>query len=131
MIGVADGEIQPDHVVGERHAGVERCRTGMIAQLRTDPGDAGGARLCNGDIGRARHHQMSHAVVAVDQRRAGALLHHADRGLYVQAAGLDAAGIRHETGDPMPVGALQVRACHQPCDNSRVLIRQTNAIIAS
>ena len=36
-----------------------------------------------GDLGRALHHEVAHAVVAVDQRHAGVLVHDTD----VRAAG--------------------------------------------
>ena len=93
MVGVADREIEPDHVVGERHPRVKRGGADMVEELRVDPADAGCARLFDCDLRGAAHHQMTHAVVAVDQRGRGLLAHDADVGSDVEAAGLDAAGI--------------------------------------
>ena len=43
MVVAADREIDADHVVSERHHGIERGGTGVIAHARADPGDASAA----------------------------------------------------------------------------------------
>ncbi len=68
----------------------------------------------------AAHHQMTHAVVAVDQRGRGLLAHHADVGTGVEAAGLDAAGILRQPADAVAVGALQIGLRHQRGDDSGI-----------
>ena len=98
---------------GERHARVERRRAGVVAPLRADPGDARGARLLDGDLGGALHHQVPHAVVAVHQRHRGALVHDADVGPHVDAAGLDAPHVLRQADHAVAVGALQVGLGHE------------------
>ena len=124
MVGVADREIEPDHVVGERHGRVERGRAGVVAELRVDPGDACGARLLDRDLGRALHHEMAHAVVAVHKRGGGLLAHHADVRPDVEAAGLDAAGILRQPADAVPVRSLQIGLRHQGRDRNGVSLGQ-------
>ena len=120
MVGVADREIKPDHVVGKRHGRVQRGRAGMVGELRVDPCDAGRARLFDGDLGRALHDEMTHAVVAVQKRGAGLLAHHADVGPDVEAARLDAAGILRQPAHAVSVRPLQVGLRHQCCDRHGV-----------
>ncbi len=131
MVGVADREIEPDHVVGERHPRIERGGAGMVGELRVDPADAGRARFLDCDPGGAAHHQMAHAVVAVDQRGRGLLAHHADVGLGVEAAGFDAAGILRQPADAVAVGALQIGLRHQRGDDSGVRAGRPSLTIAS
>ena len=126
VVGVADREVEPDHVMRQRHRRIERCRTGVVGELRVDPGDAGRARLFDRHFGRALHHQMTHAVVAVQHGGREMVVHDADIGPDVEAAGLDAPDILREPGDAMAVGALQVRFRHQAGDGGRILFRQTH-----
>ena len=96
----------------------------MVAVLRVDPGDAGGARLFDRDLGGALHDEVAHAVVAVQQRGRGLLAHHADVGPDVKTAGLDAAGILRQPADAVAVRALQVGFRHQGRDRHGVGLRQ-------
>jgi hypothetical protein len=109
VVGIANREIEPDHVVRERHPRIERGGAGVIGKLRVDPADAGCARLLDRDGGGAAHHEMTHAVVAVDKRGRGLLTHHADVWFGIEAAGPDAAGILRQPADAVAVGALKVR----------------------
>ena len=78
VVVAADREIEPDHVVGERHHGVERRRAGVVAHARADPGDARALGLLDRGHGGEAHDQMADAVVAVDERGGRPLPHDAD-----------------------------------------------------
>ena len=69
MVAAADCEVEPDHVVLERHGDVKRRRPGMVAHAGADPTDAGGLGLLDSEMGSLAHYQVAHGVVAVDQRR--------------------------------------------------------------
>ena len=125
MVGVADGKIEPDHVVLQRHRRVERRRSRMVTVLRVDPGDPGGACLFDRDLGRAFHHQVTHAVVAVQKRGGRVLVHDPDIGPYVESARLDAAGILRQPANAVAVRSLQIGLRHQGGDISGVGFRQT------
>jgi len=123
VIGVADREVQPDHVMGERHRGVERGRAGMVAELRVDPAYSGAARLFDRHFGGAFHHEVAHAVVAVQHGRAGVLVHDMDVGPDVEAAGLDPPDILRQPADAVPVRSLQVGLRHQGRDRGSIDLR--------
>ena len=120
MVGVADREIHADHVVRERHPRVQRRRARVIAHSRSDPRDARHARLVDGELGGARHDQMAHAVVAVDERHAGPLLQHANVGAELDPAGANAPRIVRQADDAVAVRTLQIGFRHQRCDSDRV-----------
>jgi hypothetical protein len=108
VIVAADGEVEPDHVVGERHHGVERGRPGMIAHACADPADPRPLRLFDGEFRGPAHHQMAHAVVAVEERGRRPLFEHLDVGVPVDAAGLDSAHIERHAEHAVGVGAAQI-----------------------
>jgi hypothetical protein len=68
MIVAAHREVEADHVVRERHRDIQRRGPGMIAHARPDPTDAGRLGFFDRQSGSAPHHQMTQAIVAVDQR---------------------------------------------------------------
>ena len=74
-----------------------------------------------------RHHQMAHAVVAVDHRHRGALVHHADVGPRIDAAGADALDVLRQPDHAVAVGALQVGLRHQRGDLVGIGIGQAHA----
>jgi hypothetical protein len=92
----------------------------MVAELRVDPCNAGGARFFDGDLGRALHDQVTHTIVAIQQSRADLLAHHPNVWPNVEAAGLDATGILRQPGHAVPVRSLQVCFRHQRGDGHRV-----------
>ncbi len=85
----------------------------MIAPLGADPGDARHARFLDRQASGAFHHQMPHAVVAVDRRHARAFLHDADIRTRIHPAGFDAPRVLRQANDAMAVRALQVGFRHQ------------------
>ena len=103
---------------------VERRRSGVIAHARADPADAGCFGLFDRKLGGAPHHQMAHAVVAVDQRRRRPLAHHADIRLGIDAAGADAAHVERQPDHAMGVGAAQIGLDHEPGKRVRIVGRQ-------
>ena len=78
MVVAADREIEADHVVRERHHGVERRRARMVAHSRADPADACLLGLRDRGHGGKAHDEMAHAVVAIDERGGRPLLYDAD-----------------------------------------------------
>ena len=98
----------------------------MVAELRVDPADAGGARLFDRHLGRAFHDEVAHAVVAVQHGRAGVLVHDMDVRPDVEAAGLDPPDILRQPADAVPVRTLQVGRRHQVRDRRRIGVRQAH-----
>ena len=119
MIGVAHREIQANHVVCHRHAGVERRRAGMVTPLRAHPGHACGFRFFNRALGGEFHHQMPHAVVAVDQCHRGSFALNADVRFDVHRAALDAAYVLRQTKNAVAFAAIHIGARHQLGDGLR------------
>jgi hypothetical protein len=120
VIVAADSEIQPDHVVLERHGDIERRRTGMIAHARADPADAGRLALFDCKLRRAPHHQMAHAIVAVDQSGGRPVAHHADIRLGIDAAGADAPHVKRQSDHTVGIAATQVGLDHQARQDCRI-----------
>jgi hypothetical protein len=85
----------------------------MVRATHADPADPGFARERNRGVRGAAHHEMAHAVVAVDQRRRRSGLGDGDIRLGVEAAGADAADILRQAEDAMRIGAGEVRLGHQ------------------
>ena len=126
MVGIADREVEPDHVVGERHRGVEGSRAGMVAELRVYPAYSGGPRLFDGHLGRALHDEVAHAIVAIQDGRAGVLVYDMDVGPDVEAAGFDPPDILRQPADAVPIRTLQVGGRHEGCDGCGVGVRQAD-----
>ena len=68
VVGARDRRVDADHAVRERQRRIDAGGAGMVRAPRADPGDTGRARELDRGLGGARHHQVAHAVVAVDQR---------------------------------------------------------------
>ena len=68
VVGIGHRRIDADHVGLERQRGIDAGGPRVARHEAADPGDAALARQLDGGFGGARHHQMAHAVVAVDQR---------------------------------------------------------------
>ena len=66
---------------------------------------------------------MAHAVVAVQDGRAGVLVHDMDVRPDVKAAGFDAPDILRQPADAVPVRALQVGGRHQGRDRRGIGLR--------
>src|SRR5207237_6845822 len=66
VVGVADREIEPDHVVLERHRGVDRGGAGMIAVAGADPADAIVAGQRDRLLDGAGYDEAAEAVIAID-----------------------------------------------------------------
>jgi hypothetical protein len=113
VIGAADGVIQADHVVLERHARVKRRRARVVAPLRTDPGNAGVLRFVDRDRGGAPHDEVAHAVVAVNHRHRGRLALDANRRPHVDRPALDTADVLREAEHPVAFGAVHVGPRHE------------------
>ena len=120
MVVAADREIQADHIVSERHCYVKRRRPGVIAHARAYPADSGSLGLFDRQFGGATHHQMTHAVVAVDQRHRIALADHANVRCGIDATGAQAANVKRQPDRAMGVAAAQIRFDHEICQYLRV-----------
>ncbi len=116
VVGAADGDVEADHVAGERHHGIERRRAGMVAVVSADPGDAGCRGLLHRQLGGAAHHQMTQRIVAIQHRHGGALFFHRNGRTGVDAAGLNALDILRQPENAVAVGADQIGLRHQRRD---------------
>ena len=110
MVRIADRQIEPDHVVRHRHARIQRRRAGVIAMLDADPGDTDVAGFLDRFFRREAHHQMAHAVVAVDQRHTRRFALDADMRRKIDRVALDAADVLRQAEHAVAVGAQQVGA---------------------
>ena len=113
VVGVGDRGIEPDHVGMKRQRGIDAGGAGVVRHAQADPGDAAVARQRDGGLGRARHHQMAHAVVAVDQRgrRRGAI--HLDVGARIEPADLQPMHVLRQPEHAVRVGAGEIGLQHQ------------------
>ena len=85
----------------------------MVRAARADPADAGIAGKLDRGLGGARHHQMAHAVVAVDQRGRCRGLLDADVGLRIDAAAAHPVDVLPQPEHAVGVGAGEVGLEHQ------------------
>ena len=122
MVRVTHGEVQADHVVLERFARIQRCRSRVIAHPDADPGHAGDTPFGDGKFGGTRHDDMSHAVVAIDERHAGPLLQHAYRRMQVESARTNASRVLRQPNDAVSVRTLQIGFRHQRGDGRRIVV---------
>jgi hypothetical protein len=90
MVAAADGEIKTDHIMGERKHGINAARTRMIAHPCAHPRESVSARLFDCRHGRNAHDQVTHPVVAIDERGRRPLVHEADVRAWIGAAGRQA-----------------------------------------
>ena len=128
VVVAADGEIEPDHVMGERHHGVERRRPGMVAHSRAHPGNACSFCLLDRRHRGKPHDQVAHAVVAVDKRGGRTLFYDPDMRTRVDSARLQAPKIKRQADHTMRVAAAQIGLDHQSRDNLRVRGGQTRSL---
>ena len=108
----------------ERHRDIKRRGPGMIAHACPDPTDASRLGLLDRQGGGAPHHQMTQAIVAVDQRHRRAIADKPDIWFGVDAAGAQPAHVKRQPDHAMGVAAPQIGFDHQTCDAVRVGIRQ-------
>src|SRR5436309_13419180 len=66
VVGVADREIEPDHVVRDRHRGIDRGGAGMIAVAGADPADAVVASQRDRLLDGAGYDVAAEPVIAID-----------------------------------------------------------------
>ena len=126
MVGAAHRHVEADHVVRERHVGIERRRACVIAPLSAHPCHARGLRFFDCALGGKFHHQMAHAIVAVHQRHACRFALNVNVGLNVNRARLDAADVLRQAKHTMAFGALHIGQRHQLCNRLRIAGRKTN-----
>ena len=113
VVGAGDHRIDADHAVRERQGRIDSGGAGVVRAPRPDPGDAGRARQLDRGLGGARHHQVAHAVVAVDQRGRRRRFGHPDVGRAIDAAGAQAAHVLRQSEHAVRVGAGEVGLGHQ------------------
>ena len=104
-VGGRDRAVDADHAVLERDGGVGRAGARMVGAPHADPGDAGLARNLDGEIGGVGHHQMAHAIVAVDEGSSGSALQDLDGGARIE---MSAPKQTHIAGEPED--AVRIRA---------------------
>jgi 5-methyltetrahydropteroyltriglutamate--homocysteine methyltransferase len=126
MVGVADREVEPDHVVGERHRGINRGGARVVAVPHADPADPARLRDLDRGLRRALHRERTRTVVAVDEcgRCPGSL--DPDVGGRVHAARLDAPDILRQAEDAVPIGPGEIGPQHQLGGRRGVTIAQAD-----
>ena len=112
MIVAAHREVEPDHVMGERHGDIKRRGPGMIAHARPDPTDTGFLSFFDCQYCGAVHYQMAHAVVAVDQRHRCAFADDANIRRGIDAAGAQPAYVKRQPNHAMSIAAAQIGFHH-------------------
>ena len=125
MIVAANREINPDHVVGERHHGIERGRTRVIAHARAHPGNACLRCLLDGCHRSKAHDQMPDAIIAIDQGACRPLPDDADIRTRIDPARLEPAQIDRQPDHAVGVAAAQTGVDHEPSDDFCVVLRQS------
>jgi hypothetical protein len=126
VVRVPDAEVEAAHSGGGGHPRVQQRRTRVIAHPHADPGDAAPARLLDRGPGGEVHHEVSHAVVAVDERHPGLLAQHADVRLEVHAAGADPPDVVRHPEDAVAVGAEEIGLRHELRHQARVALRHAD-----
>ena len=103
-----------------RHLGIDAGGAGVVRVRRADPGDAVVAREGDRGLGGAAHHQVAHAVVAIDQRGRGRGLVDLDIRPRVDGARLVAADVVRQAEDAVRVSPGEIGLGHQLGDPCRV-----------
>ncbi len=120
MVGAADGDIEPDHVVLQGLHRIERRGAGMVRHARANPGDAGGASLLDRAVGRMAHDEMAEAVIAIDESGGRPVLDHPEARRQIDPARLDAPDVLRQAEDAVTVLAAQIGRRHQRGHSRRV-----------
>ena len=121
MVVAADREVEPDHVMGERHHGIERRRARVVAHACAHPGDACAFRLLDRRHRGKAHDQVADAIVAVDKGGGRPLLHDPDIRTRVDPARLETSQIKRQANHTVGIAATQIGLDHQIGDHLRVL----------
>ena len=85
----------------------------MVGVHRSDPGNTGRLGFFDGQLGGLFHHQMAHAVIAIDQSHRSFFFHHADIGREVNATTFESGDVGHHANHAVAVGTLQIGFSHQ------------------
>ena len=96
----------------------------MVGAAHADPRHAGLARDLDREIGGIGHHQVTHAVVAVDQRGGRAALEHLDVGARIEDAGLELLDVTRQPENAVRIRAREVGIEHRAGDGPGVSLRQ-------
>ena len=93
---------------------------GNIAPFRANPRDTGGLRFLDCDLRRVTHHEMAHAVIAVDESHRCRLALDADVRPYVDRTAFDAADVLRQAENAVAFGTVHIGARHELRDHHRV-----------
>jgi len=126
VVGAGYDRVDADHAVRKRQRRVDAGCAGVVRAPRAHPGDADLACDLDRGLGRARHHQVAHAVVAVDQRGRRCGLGDLDIWPRVHSARLQPPHILRQPEHAVGVGAGEVGLGHQLRHLGGVGRRQTN-----
>ena len=103
----------------------------MVGAADADPADAGLARKLDREIGGIGHHQVTHAVVAVDQCGRRTSLEHLDVGARIEDAGLELLDVTRKAENAMRIRAREIGIEHRAGDGFGISLRQPQARNAS
>jgi hypothetical protein len=127
VVRIGDRRVEPDHAVLDRHRRIEAGGARVVRTAHADPADARLARERNRGVRGAAHHEMAHAIIAIDQRRRSRSLGDGDARRGVEAAGTDAADILREAEDAVGIGPGEVRLGHQLGDLGGIGERESDS----
>ena len=78
----------------------------MVGMHRSNPCNTSSFGFFDGKFGSLLHHQMAHAVVAIDQSHRSFFFDDADIGLEINATTFESGDVGHHADYPVPIRAL-------------------------
>ena len=97
----------------------------MIGAARADPANPRRARQLDRELGGIGHYQVTHALIAVDQRGGGGALEHCDGGARIERAALELAHVAGQAKHAVRVLSGEVGLQHGVSDHVGILLRQS------
>ena len=122
MVGIRHGRIDPDHIGFQRQGCIDTGSPGVAGHAAADPSDTAFARELDRGLCGPRDHKMTHAIVAVDERRRGSAALHGYVGMWVGRAELEPLHVLRQAKDAVCIGSDQIGLKHQFRDSRRVTL---------
>ena len=123
VVGIRDSRIKTHHVGLQRQRGIDPRRAGVTGHAAPDPGNTAFARELNRGFRSTGHHQMTHAIVAVDERGRRRCAVDRNVGPGIGRTELQTLDILHQAEHAMRIGADEICLEHEPRNFSRVILR--------
>src|SRR4029453_2594060 len=103
VVSAAHRYVDPDHVALQRHHRIERRRPSVVTPPHTDPADPHPLSLFDCNLGGKPHHQVAHAVVAIDQGGRVGFLRDCDVWFHIHSACSNTANVLRQAEDAVTV----------------------------